>query len=274
VIESVSANGLRFAYLEAGQGPLVLLLHGFPDTAHGWQATLGVLAQAGYRAVAPFLRGYAPTEVPVQRNVRLEVLAEDAVALVSALGHERAVLVGHDWGAATAYCAASMAPERFEKLVTIGIPHPLAIRPSLKLAWAARHFLRFRLPGALAMMQANDFAHVDELYRRWSPTWKFGPEETAPVKRCFAEPGSLDCALGYYRAAKPTAVPAALRRRIDVDTLVFAGVGDPALGSPAYHAAARRFTKSYRVVELPGGHFVHRESPEGFHSALVEFLRT
>ncbi len=94
-VRFVEANGLRFGYLESGQGPLVLLVHGFPDTAYAWDATRAALAEAGFRAVAPFTRGDAPTAVPQQEAYDSDTLGRDLIALVRALGREPAVIVGH-----------------------------------------------------------------------------------------------------------------------------------------------------------------------------------
>src|ERR1700733_14905028 len=115
-IHFVDANGLKFAYFEEGKGPLVLLLHGFPDTAHTWDAVRPALAAAGYRAVSPFLRGYAPTEIPTGREYDPDPLGQDGLALIEALGERRAIGVGHDWGATAAYAAASLGPEKVELL--------------------------------------------------------------------------------------------------------------------------------------------------------------
>ena len=114
-LRHVDAAGLRFAYLEEGAGPLVLLLHGFPDTAHTWDEIAPRIAAKGYRIVAPFMRGYYPTQVPaVDADAR--TLSTDVLALIEALGERSAVVVGHDWGAAAAYGAAALAPERVTKL--------------------------------------------------------------------------------------------------------------------------------------------------------------
>src|SRR5215813_8273648 len=113
---TVRANGLEFGLLEAGSGPLALCLHGFPDTARTWRHLLPVLAGAGFRAVAPFMRGYAPTAVPTDGGYGVGALAADAVALHEALGGGReAVLIGHDWGAEAAYAAAARAPGRWRR---------------------------------------------------------------------------------------------------------------------------------------------------------------
>ncbi|MCB9595271.1 MAG: alpha/beta hydrolase [Sandaracinaceae bacterium] len=268
----VKANGLRFAYLEAGEGPLALLVHGFPDTPHGFRELVPALVSAGYRVVAPYTRGYAPTEIPATRVTRIDELATDVLALVEALGHRSCVLVGHDWGAATAYLAAAKEPSRVEKLVTIGIPHPAALEPSLRTLWVGRHFIDFKIPGAVSRVARDDLSHIDRLYRRWSPTWRFGPEETAPVKASFADRASLDAALGYYRGFSPRERSEALRGKIRVPTLAVAGLDDPAIGVDAYEKARRKFSADYRVAALPGGHFVHRECPVAFRDAVLDFL--
>ena len=117
-----TANGVTFQYLEMGRGPLVLCLHGFPDNAYTYTDLLPVLAAAGFRGVAPFMRGYAPTTPAPDGRYQSVLLAQDAVALIAALGAERAFLVGHDWGAAATYGAAALAPERIERIVTSARP--------------------------------------------------------------------------------------------------------------------------------------------------------
>jgi pimeloyl-ACP methyl ester carboxylesterase len=265
------ANGVEFAYLEAGRGPLVLLLHGFPDTAHTWDRTLPELAAAGFRAVSPFMRGYAPTEVPGDGDYRIDTLARDAAALIEALGEDKAIVVGHDWGAAAAYGAAIAFPERVRMLVTLAIPHPASLRVTPALLWKARHFVLLRLPGAAARLRANDFAGVDALVRRWSPAWVVPPDETRAVKRAFAAPGCLDAAIGYYRAAG-LSIPASQRRPIRVPSLAFAGATDFAVRPTDYERARRHYEDAYDVVTLPGGHFLHREHPAEFHAELLRRL--
>jgi pimeloyl-ACP methyl ester carboxylesterase len=119
----VRANEVDFAYFEAGQGPLVLCLHGFPDTAWSFVPVLNRLAAGGYHAVAPFMRGYPPSELGPGGDYRIITLGRDALALIEALGAQRAFLVGHDWGAVAAYIAAALAPERIERMVTAALPH-------------------------------------------------------------------------------------------------------------------------------------------------------
>ena len=200
-VKRIQANGVDFAYLEEGDPakPLVLLVHGFPDTAHTWDAVLPVVAKAGFRAVAPFLRGYHPSGPGPDGRYDGETLGRDLLALITALGAETAIVVGHDFGAAAAYAAAALGPERVKKLVTLAIPHPAALKPTFGVVWRGRHIVRFKLPGAVAALRANDFALVDELVKRWSPAWQVPAAETAKVKESFAHPGTAEIAIEYYR---------------------------------------------------------------------------
>jgi pimeloyl-ACP methyl ester carboxylesterase len=267
----LEANGLRFAYLEAGAGPLVLLAHGFPDSAHTWDRALPALAAAGYRAVAPFSRGYAPTAIPAVEAYDAETLARDLLAIAEALGAERAVIVGHDWGAAAGYAAAALAPERVQLLVPVALPHPRGLRITPALWWRARHFAALRRRGAAARIRAAALAYVDELWRRWSPGWHGLPSsETAAAKAALREPGCLEAALGYYRAVG-VRMPAAYRVPIAVPTVAFAGEAD-LIAPRAFERARHCFAASYEVIQVPGGHFLHRQHPEAFVRELLRAL--
>ena len=269
-LQHVQANGLRFAYLEEGSGPLVLLIHGFPDTPHTWDAVRPALAAAGFRAVSPFTRGYAPTEIPAVDAYDADTLGRDALALIAALGADRAFVVGHDWGASAAFSAAGLAPERLRMLVTVAIPHPASIVPTPSLAWAARHFVTLSRKGAAARIRAGGLEHIDELVRRWSPGWEVPAGETDAVKRAFREPGCLEAALGYYRALRPWP-PASLRSKVRVPAAAFAGTTDLVPPS-AYERARSRYADRYEVITMPGGHFMHREHPAVFVEKLLRVL--
>jgi pimeloyl-ACP methyl ester carboxylesterase len=270
-VRFVEANGLRFGYLESGSGPLVLLVHGFPDTPYSWDAARAALGQAGFRAVAPFTRGYAPTAVPSDGKYDPDRLGQDLLALVRALGERSAVVVGHDWGASAAYSAAALEPSAVRLLVTIAIPHPASLVPTPRAIWAVRHFFALSQRRAVRWVPDRDFAYVDELVHRWSPAWNPAPGETDAVKAIFRDPASLDAALGYYRALRPW-MPPSHRIKIAVPTVCFAGDTD-LLPASAYERARSRFTSSYEVVEMPGGHFMHREHPQVFIDHLLRILR-
>jgi pimeloyl-ACP methyl ester carboxylesterase len=269
-IHFVEANGLKFAYIEEGSGPLVLLLHGFPDTAHTWDDLRPRLAAKGYRAVSPFMRGYHPSAIP-DRDPDQETLARDPLALIEALGAGDAIVIAHDWGAAAGYGAAAVGPDRVKKLFVVGIPHPAALRPSPKQLWRARHFAVYKLPGAADRFARNDFAALPAIYRRWSPTWQPDPTEFDAVRATFANRASLNAAFGYYRKLSP--IPSAsLRARITVPVVAFAGLDDPMVTPADYRGAARMFDGEYLVEEVRGGHFMHREHPEAFAERLLKHL--
>jgi pimeloyl-ACP methyl ester carboxylesterase len=267
----VSANGVRFAYLEEGQGPLVLLVHGFPDTARTWDAVRPALAAAGFRAVSPFTRGYHPTEVPADGAYDGTTLGRDVLALIEALGERSAIVVGHDWGASAAYAAAALDPERVRFLVTVAIPHPASLLPLPRIVWGGRHMMFFQRKGAEDAVRANGFAYVDTLLRRWSPAWQVPADETAAVKRAFQEPGCLSAALGYYRAIQ-LRLPPEQRRALTVPSATFCGEDDPILRASDYERARRFYRAPHTVVTMPGGHFLHREHPERFIAELLQLL--
>jgi pimeloyl-ACP methyl ester carboxylesterase len=204
-IKFVEANGLNFGYLEDGSGPLVLMLHGFPDTAHTWDDLRPRIAAQGYRAVSPFMRGYHPTAIP-DRDADQETLARDPLALIEALGASEAVIIGHDFGAGAAYGAAALGPDRVTKLFVLAIPHPATLKPSLKKLWGVRHFATYKLPGAANRFARNDFAALPKICRRWSPDWRPDPNEFDPVRACFAS--HLDVDDGRRRAGSRGARPA------------------------------------------------------------------
>jgi len=271
-VEFVEANGVRFGYLSAGKGPLVLLLHGFPDTAHSFDHVMPKVAAAGYRAVAPNLRGYHPTAIPQDGKYDADTLGKDVLALIAALGEQQAIVVGHDWGALSAYAAATLGPERVRLLVTVGVPHPRSLKPSLKNLWQFRHFFVLSGKSGPGKLRANDFAYLDELWRRWSPAWKnLPPEETAAVKAAFREAGSTEPACAYYTQIKPPRVPALFKQPIKVPAVAFAGEHDN-IAPRAYEKARHCFTSSYEVVQVPGGHFMHREHPAEFANELLRVL--
>ncbi len=273
----MQASGLRFTYLEQGTGPLVLLLHGFPDTPYTWDHVIPALAEAGYRAVAPYTRGYHPTEIPADGAYDTDTLGKDALALISALGARdqpggtSAILIGHDWGAGAAYSAAAMDPALVRLLVTIAVPHPGSIKPTPKVLWAMRHFATLRRAGAAEKARRDDFAMIDMLVKRWSPVWDVPPDETRHVKTAFSAPGSLEAALGYYRALR-IKLPASHKLPVTVPTIAFAGTDD-VIATRLYEKARHCFTGSYEVVQVPGGHFMHREHPDQFAAELVRVVR-
>jgi pimeloyl-ACP methyl ester carboxylesterase len=277
----VEANGLNFHYLEAGAGPTVLALHGFPDDARSFRYQLTAVAEAGYRVVAPYMRGYAPTEIPDPGYFGAPVLAEDAIALAEALSDEPVILMGHDWGAGAAYTAAAIAPERFSKLITIAVPYGAVFQSLLtnpeqqRRSW---YMFYFQLPMAEEAVSLNDFAFIERLWRDWSPSWDVPMEELASVKATLAKPGVLTAALSYYRHSLNPLSDAppgdGATPRIRVPTLYIHGREDGCIGVELAEHMEQFFDNDLRKVVIDrAGHFVHQEKPDEVNRVILEFLR-
>lgn len=278
----VRANGLRFATLQWGRadGPLALLLHGFPDHAQTWRHLGPALAEDGWRVVAPWLRGYAPTEVPSDRLIGLPTLVADVQALHEALGGgPDAVLVGHDWGAAIAYEAAAGAPQRWQRVVTMATPPEPAWRQALRDPGQWRrswYMLAFQVPGAERLVARDDFALVDRLWRAWSPGYRQPPEDRAALLATLRSPGTLRAALGYYRAMGRAVVQRRFPRANGTvpgqPTLYLHGRRDRCIGVRTAQAAiGLRPTLQTEIV--PGvGHFLHLQDPDGIADRVRTFL--
>ncbi len=280
---TIDANGLRFAYLEAGGGPLVLCLHGFPDTPHTFESLLAHLASSGYHAVAPFSRGIYPTTTPENEDYSPLELGRDALALIEAFGQTSGAIVGHDWGAQEAYAAANLNPARVSKMVTVAIPHSRAIQASFKLMRRGWHFGVFQLPFVPERMaRRNDFALVEQLWRAWSPHLHPDPRLLNYVKASYSHPSSLKAALGYYRAM-PSALGGMTKRRrqereilyrkTSVPTLCVWGSEDGVFDASVFARTTEAFTGPYKLVEMKGtGHFLHQECSREFDEIVTEFL--
>jgi pimeloyl-ACP methyl ester carboxylesterase len=283
---SIHANNITFHYLEMGHGPLVLCLHGFPDNAHTYRALLPALAAAGLRAVAPFMRGYAPTSPAPDGRYQSVLLAQDVVALIEALSPEPAFLVGHDWGAQAVYGAAALAPERVLKLVTLAAAHPAAARGELAVRYerlkGTWHAYFFQMPFAEQAVAANDFAFLEAWWRDASPEFTPPPDMMERVKATFRQPGVLTAALNYYRHTfhPDNRDPAlhTLQERVNttptpVPTLALHGTKDRPGRLEAFDAMDHLFPQGVEKVILPGtGHFLHLERPEEVNRQIVTFL--
>jgi pimeloyl-ACP methyl ester carboxylesterase len=269
VERSAEYEGQRFVYTDSGEGPLVVLFHGFPDTPQGWAATRDALNAAGYRTVVPYLRGYHPDTIVPGRSYSDQEIAADAVRLLDAIGADQAVLVGHDWGASIVYRAAALAPERVRALCGVAIPHLRLLGRSPGLLWRGRHFVTLSLPSGQWLARRQDFAYLDTLMRRWAPNWSGPAREAtlADVKRCFADPRVLDAALGYYRDTKRTDLPA-----LSPPALIVGGTTD-LIDIAAFNRSPEAFEGLCEVLIAEGaGHWPHREAAELFNQRLLSFL--
>ena len=275
--QTIEANGINFSYYEMGQGPLLLLLHGFPDVAETWLEVMPAFSRH-HRVIAPNLRGYAPTSVPTNHSYHAVDLGGDVLALIDAFGAEKAIVVGHDWGALSAYAATSMAPEKVERLVTVAVPHSRAIKPSFKLLWQARHMINFqRKKSSINWLKKDNFQAINTIFRRWSPNWDVQESDLTAIKQSFAQPGTVEASLGYYWWMAKTINDKEIRqktaRRISVPSLFIAGEADGALPIELVPHTVDGYTGYYRYEIMPDvGHFLHNEAPEAFTKLVLDFL--
>jgi epoxide hydrolase 4 len=274
-----AALGVRLHYVEAGDGPPVVLLHGFPECWYCWRHQIGPLADAGFRVLAPDQRGYNDSDKPRGvRNYRLSLLVQDVVGLIRHAGAERAAVVGHDWGGVLAWVVAMAHPEVVDRLAVLNAPHPLAYRRELAnpaqllRSWYVLFFQLPWLPERL--LSARGYRFVREaLTRQAGRPGAFTPEEVRLYQEAMARPGALTAALNYYRAL-PRFWGEALRaeRTVNAPTLVIWGERDPYLGV-GMTRGLERWVPNVRVERLPDvSHAVQNEAPERVNELLVEFL--
>ena len=283
----IQANGMEFAYLEAQPAqnpdgaPLVLVLHGFPDTAWSFVDLVQRLADAGYRAVAPFMRGYPPSEMPDDGDYSITALGRDVIALIEHFGADRAFIVGHDWGAVTAYAAAALRPDRVRGIVTAAVPHlrRFLLRPSRAQLSASHYVFKFQVPWwAERKIPEQDFAWLFDLARSWSPGWILPDSYVAPLKAAFSDPARLKAAIAYYRA-----LPGLLFKRvawqfllqpIQTPARVICAEQDGCILPGSFSDSEHLFGSDYELIQMKGvGHFMTLEAPEAFARHVLEFLK-
>src|SRR5664280_1525226 len=285
-IRTVSANGLEFGYLSDGpeDGPLALCLHGFPDTAHTWRHLLPELAGAGYHAVAPFLRGYAPTAVPADGRYDTGTLALDACALHEVLGGGTdAVIIGHDWGALLTYPAAAYEPDRWAKVVTMAVPPARSMGygffayQQLRRSW---YIFFFQSPLAEFAISMDDHAFIDRLWADWSPGYD-GAADAALVKEALSDEDNLSAAIGYYRAMMgpppDDTVAAGAQAAGETDapqpTMYLHGAADDCMGLDIIGPVTDHLAPGSELVIVEGaGHFLHLEQPGPVNDHVLGFL--
>ncbi|MEY2421852.1 MAG: hypothetical protein QOI95_1919 [Acidimicrobiaceae bacterium] len=283
----VSANGIDFAYLACGDdGPLALCLHGFPDNAWTWRHLLPQLAEAGFRAVAPWLRGYAPTGLDAQGRYQNGASVADAIALHEVLGGDAsAVIIGHDWGARIATGAAVFAPDRWSKLVTAAVPPSGAVAQGfltyrqLRRSW---YMFFFQNPLAEFVVSMNDLEFIDRLWDDWSPGYD-ASTDLPHVKESLRDPANLSAALEYYRATLNPVEHTVPEFQPQEDAiggappqphLYLHGENDGCMGVEIAHMAAALMTGPGCFVEIieDAGHFLQLERPTVVNRAIIDFL--
>lgn len=274
-------NGLRLHYVEAGAGPLVLLLHGFPEFWYSWHRQIPALAEAGFHVIAPDLRGYNESDKPPHvRDYRADTLVSDIVALVEHAGAERANIVGHDWGGVIAWAMAQRHPERVDRLAILNAPHPAAFRRELLRSpaqwYRSSYIFFFQLPWLPERrLRAGNFAFFDKTLGR-EPVHPdaFSSADIERYREALARPGALTAALNYYRAAlRYPDLTKDSDRLITMPTLVLWGLRDRYLG-PGLTEGLSRWVPQLQMVRFEdASHWIQNDIPERVNACLLGFLR-
>jgi pimeloyl-ACP methyl ester carboxylesterase len=274
-----TVDGVRLHYVEAGEGPLVVLLHGFPEFWWSWRNQIPALVAAGYRVVAPDQRGYGQSDKPSDwRDYRVERLAADVAGLIEALGEEQALVVGHDWGAAVGWMVATLHPQRVRRLAVLNVPHPDTMQRTLQRSprqllhsWYMLFFQVPWLPERL--MHWGGRRTLESAYRDARPG-AFTAEDFARYEEAFAGADGFRGPINWYRAAvrRSPGRTRALYRPIPVPVLVIWGEQDRFL-SKAMADPDPRLVPDVRVVRLPdASHWVQHDEPERVNALLTDFL--
>lgn len=275
--QTTDVNGATLHYVEQGQGPSVVLLHGFPEFWFGWRHQIPALADAGFRVIAPDLRGFNLSSKPEGvSSYRLETLGDDIIALIQKIaGPDKVTLVGHDWGGTVAYQVAMKAPQLLSQLIILNAPHPVQYQRALRTfeqlrkAW---YILFFQIPGVSErFLSKDDFQNL----RRALTGGAVKPgiitaAELETYVEAYRQPGALTSALNYYRAAVRTRPVRATR--IDVPTHVLYGAQDRFLTPFALEPDSKWVSNATVTRIEEAGHFVQAEAPERVNEFLIERL--
>ena len=285
----ISANGSRFHVVEAGTGPLVLFLHGFPEFWWAWHRQLTAIADAGYRAVAVDMRGYGATDKP-PRGYDGYTMAADVTGLIRALGERSATLVGSGYGGMMAWTTAAFHPKMVDRLVVSGAAHPLRLRAALLTdprgqSTSAMPVFKFQLPRYEHVITRNDAELIGEYLRewggrRWVESTGFADYERL-CRTAMQIPQAAFCALEAYRWAFRSVIRLhgyrfvkLLQQPITTPTLQLHGADDPAVLPRTAQGSSRYVTARYEWRLMDGvGHFPHLEMPETVTGAILEWLK-
>ncbi|HUR82884.1 MAG TPA: alpha/beta hydrolase [Thermoanaerobaculia bacterium] len=263
---------MKLHYQSEGDGPLVVLLHGFPESSRSWRRQLPAFAHAGFRAVAPDLRGYASSPKPkgADAYVMTDVVT-DVAELIDSMSSVPVMVVGHDWGAVAAWNLAMMRPDLVRKLVILNVPHPAAIAREMRRSTKQKVKLLYQLFFQLPLLPEIFMKLFGGLLLRFSG--RFTRDEIRAYRQEWR--GSLTPMLNYYRAINKSR--AAMRkhfRRIDAPTLIVWGEHEPVFQASALDDLGEWVTNVH-IERVPrAGHFVQTDAPEEVSRLLIDFAST
>ena len=276
----VATNGVQLHVVQCGpaDGPLVILLHGFPEFWYGWRQQLPALAAAGFRVWAPDQRGYNLSDKPGRvRDYAIDELAADVLGLITAGGHPTAAIVGHDWGAAVAWYLAAHHPERIRQVAILNVPHPQVLGRALRRrpgqlfkSWYIFFFQLPWLPQALARLRGWWLAR--QALRRTSQPGTFGTADLALYQAAWAQPGAMRSMINWYRAAARFAGRLGAAGQVTMPVHIIWGRHDAFL-QPELARESLAFCRDAQLTYLPTTHWVQHEAAADVNNLLLAFLR-
>jgi pimeloyl-ACP methyl ester carboxylesterase len=280
-------GGLSLRAAVAGDGPLLIMLHGFPESWYSWRHQLRALAPI-YKCVAPELRGYGESDAPRGvHHYRVEEMAGDVRDLIHHFGRERAVVIGHDWGGAIAWVASLMHPEVIERLVILNCPHPRQmgrlLRSNFRQLTRSWYILFFQLPWLpeLMLRAGNFFLPIQAMRSGAAHKEAFTDDDLEHFRAALRPPYAMTAALNYYRALARRDLlgePAGghwLARKVQAPTLIIWGEQDIALTKELTYGMEGLFARGFTIKYVAdSGHWVQQEKPELVNQLIAEFLST
>ena len=270
-------SDVRLHYVEEGDGPAVVLLHGFPDFWYSWRHQIPALAAAGFRVVAPDMRGFGLSDKPGRiSDYSLDRLAADVANLVAHLGESTATIVGHDWGGLVAWATAAWHPDLVDRLVVMNAPHPddyargFRNPRQLRKSWYTGFF---QLPGAAAALERDGYAALRKALVNSSLPGSFTDEDIERYVDAWSEPRAIQSQLSLYRAGARRMFGRSERLPVvTVPTLVVWGERDKAL-EPLFATPSSKLVTDLTVERIPDAtHWVHLDRPERVNRAVLDFL--
>ena len=271
-------GGVRLHYVEAGEGPLVVLLHGFPEFWYSWRRQIPVLAAAGFHVVAPDMRGYDLSDKPQSwRAYDGGLLADDIAGLIRSFGEKDAYVVGHDWGAAVAYAVATNHPDVVRRLVILNVPHTARMLEgfrTLKQLRKSWYMFFFQIPKLPEYLIGRDNFSFAKRSLRADSKEAFSDEDLERYVEAWSQPGALTGMINYYRAALRRSPGKALAqmRPIPAPTMVIWGMRDRHIGSELAEPAPE-WVPNVRMERIPEAtHWVQHDAPERVNELLIDFL--
>lgn len=278
--ERVATNGIELHVVQAGPqgGPLVILLHGFPEFWYGWRHQIPALAEAGYWVWAPDQRGYNLSDKPAPLSAyRLDELTKDIVGLIDVAGRDKAFVVGHDWGAAVAWWVAIHYPERVEKLGILNVPHPAVMMKTLRSqprqllkSWYIFFFQIPWLPEFL--ISRGNWQGAKQAMRRSSKSRSFTAEDLECYREAWSRPRAFTSMLNWYRAAARSSLQMTRSSRVTVPTLMIWGVRDVALDRSMAQPSIERCDVGRLIFLEQATHWVQHDEPQKITKFLLDFL--